>query len=199
MNSFLAILAEGGTAAQVFACRGTEARRALQEASDGSGVLTLPAPEGAGLHVWEGRIQGDDLDGQWRRATAVDLEGFGMPLSEAAEEAASAVLEEGEAIWDGAAVVSPADLRAAKQAITEATGVEPNVAIVGKPEGFCCKMREKFVVGIVATNEDVPMPVDLADHVLHWGKKIIFASSYCPFCGTKIDRSQTLRVDPDAV
>lgn len=170
-NGFLAVLPIEANSAQIVAAIGADAQATLRRASNENAALPLHAPEGTGLHVWEGRIQGDDMDGEWRRATVEDLERFGMPLSEpAASDEGSAVLNSGP----------------------PPTGT--------RPEGpYCCKMREKFVIGVVATNESVPMPTELADHVLHWGKKILFATSFCPFCGTKIDHTQTLRVNPDAL
>lgn len=56
---------------------------------------------------------------------------------------------------------------------------------------YCCKMREKFVVGILAENAELPMPIDVIDfqdfdHKAPDGRpflKILF----CPFCGRWID------------
>lgn len=194
MNSFLAILAQGADSASICAAVGKGAQAALTRAIRGDGLLTLPAPTGVGLHVWEGRIEGDDLDGEWRRAAVDDLERFGMPLSEPAS------VEDGSAVsmpWTDPASNPLEDFQAAAQALFEEPVRTPEPPKATGP--YCCKMREKFVIGVVATNESVPTPTEMADHVLHWGKKIIFATSFCPFCGTKIDHSQTLRVDPDAV
>ena len=60
---------------------------------------------------------------------------------------------------------------------------------------FCCPMREKFLVGIVAINVAMPDPVDIADFILDWGgegKPILIAMKYCPFCG-KDGSDQLLR------
>ena len=45
--------------------------------------------------------------------------------------------------------------------------------------------------GIVAVNQSVPYPVDVADFVIDWGggeekRPIIIAAKFCPFCGAEI-------------
>ena len=55
---------------------------------------------------------------------------------------------------------------------------------------YCCKMREKFLLGIVAERSDIPTPVDAADFIdfdatLHGGRLII-EIKFCPFCGKMI-------------
>lgn len=58
-----------------------------------------------------------------------------------------------------------------------------------KPEEFCCKLREFFLVGIVACRSDVPTPVEAADFVDFEKKtpdgKTIINLRFCPFCGKK--------------
>ena len=50
-------------------------------------------------------------------------------------------------------------------------------------------MRAKFLVTIVATVEDAPMPTDFADFVFNWegpNHGIVVGMRFCPFCGKKI-------------
>lgn len=66
---------------------------------------------------------------------------------------------------------------------------------------FCCPMRKKFLVGIVAVDISVPDPLDLADFILDWGgegKPILIAMRFCPFCG-KDGKDQFLRYIPPIV
>lgn len=60
-----------------------------------------------------------------------------------------------------------------------------------KEKKFCCVMRARFLVGIVAVDQEVVVPdTDLADHVIDWNPKqggILLGLSYCPFCGEKQD------------
>lgn len=62
---------------------------------------------------------------------------------------------------------------------------------------WCCKAREKFLLGIQAVNKTVP-DEEVLDHVTDFKRpgdgKIQIQISYCPFCGTKIDGNQLLRV-----
>ena len=63
---------------------------------------------------------------------------------------------------------------------------------------YCCKMREKFVVGILGINPTVPEPVDLVDFldfdVKTPGGRPILHIKYCPFCGKLIPRDSVKRV-----
>jgi hypothetical protein len=63
---------------------------------------------------------------------------------------------------------------------------------------YCCKMREKFVVGIIGVNADVPEPVDLIDFldfdVKTPGGRPILHIRFCPFCGKSVPREATKRV-----
>jgi hypothetical protein len=58
---------------------------------------------------------------------------------------------------------------------------------VSEAEKFCCKMREKFLLGIVGINESMPDPPDLIDFI-DWdlkredGKPVV-RIRFCPFCG----------------
>lgn len=61
---------------------------------------------------------------------------------------------------------------------------------------YCCAMREKFLIGIVAENAEVKTPTDAADFIdfdlrRRDGKPVI-KIRYCPFCGK--DASGPLRV-----
>lgn len=62
-----------------------------------------------------------------------------------------------------------------------------------KPEHErCCPMRARFLVAVVTEDDREPMPKEFPDHVAHWGDKakdqpIVIATSFCPFCGKKLD------------
>lgn len=71
MIQFLAWAYKDGGSATIVAVSGVEA----------NGTVNVPAPEGHGLHVWEGEDKGGKLVGVWRRATARDLESWKAPLS----------------------------------------------------------------------------------------------------------------------
>lgn len=54
---------------------------------------------------------------------------------------------------------------------------------------FCCKMREKFLIGIVAENPHVPVPTEAIDfmdfeHKTPDGKPVL-RIKWCCFCGSK--------------
>lgn len=155
------------TAANIMGCRGAVAgaiiRRALES---GGGTLDIGAPEGYGLHVWEGSIEtletGEaSFDGEWRRATADDLEQYGFPLSAAVERAEDVL-------------------------------VNQPMPVPAQP-GFCCALRRKFIPGILAEDPSIPLPIDAVDLVIHWGSPTVLRLRFCPFCGTKTDDSQVLR------
>jgi len=59
---------------------------------------------------------------------------------------------------------------------------------------YCCQMRRRFFVGIVAEDRAVPLPVDLADCVVCWEPIIVFRIRFCPFCGVRLDPQQPVRV-----
>lgn len=150
-----------GASADILAVNGADALKLAAACVRAGAPIDVDAPEGAGLHVWEGEITWPeagqvDLDGGWRRATVDDLEQFGFPLSEAVA----------------------ADPLPKFQA----------------PDGFCCAMRRKFVPGVVAVDQALPVPTEFADFVLTWGSPTIFGIRFCPFCSAKIDHTQTLRV-----
>lgn len=53
---------------------------------------------------------------------------------------------------------------------------------------FCCKLRERFVLGIAAENPAVPVPADAVD-CIDFGdgtEKPIIRIRFCPFCGTAV-------------
>lgn len=57
-------------------------------------------------------------------------------------------------------------------------------------EAYCCPMRKKFVLGIVAEAPDVPTPVDAADFMdfdeaAEDGRSIL-RIKFCPFCGKPV-------------
>ena len=55
---------------------------------------------------------------------------------------------------------------------------------------YCCKMRERFVLGIVAENATVPMSVDVVDYQdfenLATDGRPFLKILFCPFCGRRI-------------
>lgn len=52
---------------------------------------------------------------------------------------------------------------------------------------YCCPMREKFLLGIVAENPEVPTPSDAVDFIDFDAKredgKPVLRIKFCPFCG----------------
>jgi hypothetical protein len=57
-------------------------------------------------------------------------------------------------------------------------------------QGYCCKLRERFVLGIVAENPSVAIPVDVVDHIdfeADMDGRQVLRIAYCPFCGRKQD------------
>lgn len=55
---------------------------------------------------------------------------------------------------------------------------------------FCCPMRSKFILGIVAEHSDVPTPTDAVDFIdfdikRDDGRPVI-KIKFCPFCGKLI-------------
>ncbi len=76
----------------------------------------------------------------------------------------------------------------------------------GKPEEpyvYCCKMREKYVVSVVAVNQSLPDPVDIIDYIDFDNKspngKPIICLAFCPWCSTKLprDRHRLFDIDKD--
>ncbi len=64
---------------------------------------------------------------------------------------------------------------------------------------YCCDMRRRFLIGLVAENKDAPQPKGLADFIVDWDRPVpIIGIKFCPFCGVEIDhRQQELRsIDP---
>lgn len=57
---------------------------------------------------------------------------------------------------------------------------------------FCCPMRAKYLLGIVAEATEIPQPVEAADFIdfdmPHPEGKLVIKIKYCPFCGKAIDR-----------
>ena len=52
---------------------------------------------------------------------------------------------------------------------------------------YCCAMRLKFIIGILAEAKEVPDPVDIIDY-LDFNVKTpdgrpVIRIKYCPFCG----------------
>lgn len=61
-------------------------------------------------------------------------------------------------------------------------------------EGYCCRMRQKFLVGILGEDVGVEAPLELADFVVNWEPKPCLSLRFCPFCGTRIPPDAKLRV-----
>lgn len=62
---------------------------------------------------------------------------------------------------------------------------------------FCCQMRARFIVGLLAEDTRFPVPTDAADFIdfsesSPSGKPVI-RIRFCPFCAAKID-GQPVRV-----
>jgi len=59
---------------------------------------------------------------------------------------------------------------------------------------YCCQLRRKFVVAIVADDESVFFPTDQVDAIVAWEPRIVVRIAFCPFCGTKIAPDAPTRV-----
>jgi hypothetical protein len=57
-------------------------------------------------------------------------------------------------------------------------------------ETYCCPMRQKFLIGILAEREDLPTPVDAADFMdfdeTSGDDRPILRIKFCPFCGKPV-------------
>jgi hypothetical protein len=57
-------------------------------------------------------------------------------------------------------------------------------------EAYCCPMRKKFLLGIVAEREDLPTPVDAADFMdfdeTSDDGRPVLRIKFCPFCGKPV-------------
>jgi hypothetical protein len=57
-------------------------------------------------------------------------------------------------------------------------------------ETYCCSMRQKFLIGIVAEREDLQTPVDAADFMDFDEKsgddRPVLRIKFCPFCGKPV-------------
>lgn len=65
--------------------------------------------------------------------------------------------------------------------------------MANKDYTFCCQMRRKFIVAIVADDRSVPLPVEMADCVVQWEPQIVIRAPYCSFCGKRIDPNEPAR------
>jgi hypothetical protein len=56
---------------------------------------------------------------------------------------------------------------------------------------FCCQMRARYIIGILAENAEMPTPSDVVDFMDFDNKaedgRPILRIRYCPFCSKKID------------
>lgn len=62
------------------------------------------------------------------------------------------------------------------------------------PYSYCCRARQRFVLGIVGENPEIELGVEVADLVVRWEPKILLRIRFCPFCGVAIDGRQPLRI-----
>ena len=69
-----------------------------------------------------------------------------------------------------------------------------------KQPNFCCSMREKYLIGIVAEDLDHDDPPDLVDFLDFSAKtsqgKPILRIRFCPFCGMKMTQQYLRALDP---
>lgn len=65
---------------------------------------------------------------------------------------------------------------------------------------YCCKMREKYMVCIVAENAELPTPVDAVDFMDFDLKaadgRTVIRIKYCPFCGKPITGPMRILGEP---
>lgn len=56
---------------------------------------------------------------------------------------------------------------------------------------YCCKMREKYLLGIVSENLSVPTPTDVVDFTDFDAKtsdgRSVLRIKFCPFCGRPVE------------
>ena len=56
---------------------------------------------------------------------------------------------------------------------------------------WCCAMRERYLIGIVAENAERPTPADVVDFMDFDNKaedgRPILRIRWCPFCGKRVD------------
>ncbi len=66
----------------------------------------------------------------------------------------------------------------------------PEDSLDPEEETYCCPMRQKFLIGIVAEREDLPTPVDAADFMDFDEKseddRPVLRIRFCPFCGKPV-------------
>jgi hypothetical protein len=60
---------------------------------------------------------------------------------------------------------------------------------------FCCLMRKRFILGIIAESPNVPVPAEVVDFIdfdtlLPDGRQML-RIRYCPFCGSYLKAGQT--------
>jgi hypothetical protein len=55
---------------------------------------------------------------------------------------------------------------------------------------FCCAMREKYLIGILAENAELPTPSDVLDFMDFDNKaedgRPVLRIRFCPFCGQEV-------------
>ncbi len=58
---------------------------------------------------------------------------------------------------------------------------------------YCCQMRRKFLVGIIAEDLRLPSPIDMVDCIVDFGPPVVIRIRFCPFCGKAIDPNEPTR------
>lgn len=113
------------------------------------GQVPIPSPDVPGFAVWQGESSEGTLVGEWRRATARDMEDFGVPLSEP--------------------TASP---------------------------GFCCAMRRRFLVKVVAVDQSVPVPPEFSEFAggMTPQGKFVLQARYCQWCGSLLQEGDVTRI-----
>jgi len=60
---------------------------------------------------------------------------------------------------------------------------------------YCCPMRARFIVQILAEDLSQPKPTNICDFIVDWEQPVpVMAIKFCPFCGQEIDhKNEPLR------
>lgn len=74
--------------------------------------------------------------------------------------------------------------------------VETLERIVQPHEGYCCRMRARFVLVIGGINTNYPEPAEVADFVTEWHPRILLSTRYCALCGQSLPGDAPRQVVP---